>query len=169
MAFNPLGWIVDSALGAMVKPLFGWLERRTDAEVEKLKAERGVDRDAALELIKADAAIKTAQRDVITAAMMHPVWWLAWLGFVLPVAGYHAAIFIVSTADAWINTPGCIIPAMGEAVVKGAKVCEAYVRRVPREQEEWARQIIGSIFIAQAGTGALAGIVHAIGGRLSRR
>jgi hypothetical protein len=94
--------------------------------------------------------------------MTHKVWWVAWALFVLPVGLYEAMIFFVSTFDAWLNTPGCVIPEIGQAVRAGARVCEYFVRRVPPAQEQLAVQITGTIFVAQAGTGVAAGVYQSI-------
>lgn len=163
-----LSWLPNAVMGSLVGPVLSYLEKRTDADVQKLQIREGMSRDAALAIIKDAGAAREATRDVILAAMSHPIWWVAWAIFVVPVGLYHAAIFGVSTLDAWINTPGCHIPELGEAVRAGARICEAWVRRVPATQEAWAQQIIGNVFLAQAGTGAVAGIVSAVSRRLAR-
>lgn len=161
-------WSLLSGIPGLLTGLLNYLNKRTDAQVEKLRIDRGVDRDTAIEIIKSDAAVKQSTANIIMAAMSHPVWWAAWLLFVIPVGVYEGMIFYVSTFDAWINAAGCVVPKLGELPAAGRKVCEWYVRRVPDEQEQLARLIVQSIFLAQAGTGAMAGISNAIATRLKR-
>lgn len=94
---------------------------------------------------------RKAQRDLGIASMSHPVWWLAWALFVIPVGIYHAAIFTLSTLS---------IPPCGLGIVEG---CYS-VLRVPPAQEELSKAIIQYLFLAQAG----AGIAGAAIRRLSR-
>jgi hypothetical protein len=137
-----------TSIPGLLSGLLKYLEKRTDADVEKFKSKNGVDRDTAVEMIRTDAVVKQATANVIMAAMNHPVWWVGWCLFVIPVGLYHAAIFILSTLS------------IGPDVYA--------VLRVPATQEAWATDIIKSIFLAQAGTGAVAGIAHAIGKRLGK-
>lgn len=158
--------ILQGVLGTVVTPLFNYLSKRQDTALEKFRVDTGMTRDAAIELLRTDAVVKNATKDVVLAAMTHPIWWVAWLFFVVPVAAYEGAIFFVSTFDSILNAPGCYIPEIGSVLRPGGHVCEHFVRRVPSEQEEIARIIVQSIFLAQVGTGATAGIVHAITTRL---
>jgi len=95
--------------------------------------------------IEAEKARRSAQRDLGIAAMGHPVWWLAWSLFVIPVGVYNAAIFTLSILS---------IPPDTYAVL-----------RVPLEQERLARDVIEYLFLAQGG----AGIAGAIIGRFAKR
>lgn len=141
-----------TSIPGLVTGLLGYLNKRTDAEVSKL----GISKEMAIETLKNDAIVKQATANVIIAAMNHRVWWIAWIVFVLPVGIYEASIFFVSTFDVFLNTAHC------------TTACEWYVKRVPEEQEKVAMLIMQSIFLAQAGTGAVAGVVHAITARLSK-
>lgn len=107
-------------------------------DLATLSAEK---RTVLIEAIKGDTARLKVQENLVTQAMMHPIWWWAWGLFVFPVGFYHAAIFVVST-----------VPALNWWVVM----------RVPPTQEAWALSIIQTIFVAQVGTGVVAGIVQSI-------
>lgn len=114
--------------------LIGSLER---AYIAKEKAKSDRERLLHAERIKDIEAELESQRTATGFAlgqMNHPVWWAAWLLFVLPVGFYTAAIFLVSTVPAleWWE-----------------------VRRVPQVQEDWARWIVLSIFGAQIVAGGI--------------
>ena len=167
-----LSWLASGALSSIisgfVNPLMNYLGKRADVNLQKYLADTGLTRDAALETLRNDAIVKTATKDIILSALTHPIWWVLWFAFVLPVASYEASIFYVSILDARLNTPGCYIPSIGETLRLGGQVCEYFVRRVPSAQEDLARLIVQSIFLAQTGTGATAGLVHAITARLRK-
>lgn len=129
-----IGWL-GGASGIIAKAI-ELAAKAQDVDLEKFRTQQGVDRDAALKLLDNQRALIEAHRDLSMVAMNHPLWWAAWLLFVLPVGLYHALIFVVSTLDL--------------ALV---------VRRVPPVQEEWAMWIVISIFGAQGAAGITAGIL----------
>jgi len=100
--------------------------------------------DLAGKEIEAQIAHKMAQRDLGIAGMNHPVWWIAWALFVIPVGLYHATIFILSTLSIGPET---------YAVLK-----------VPPAQEALSSAIISYLFLAQAGAGVIGAAIK----RLSR-
>jgi hypothetical protein len=102
-------------------------------DLATLSAEK---RAVLIEAIKGDTTRTQVQGGLVMAAMSHKVWWWAWGLFVFPVGLYHATIFMLSTFGIGPET---------FAVLK-----------VPPDQGEWARDIIKTIFIAQAGTGVAA-------------
>jgi hypothetical protein len=95
--------------------------------------------DLAKKQIDAEIARKAAQRDLGIAAMNHPVWWVAWCIFVIPVGMYHAAIYLLSTFGVDPHT---------FAVLK-----------VPAEEQEFGRVVVESLFIAQTTSGVVGAIV----------
>ena len=167
-----LGWLAGGAVSAglgLAKSGLDYLNKRQDAAVEKYKVEVGAVRDLGGEALKVEAARHQAQQNVAIAAMAHPIWWAAWAMFVIPVGIYDGLIYFVSTFDAWLNTAGCAVPRMGEAVRAGARLCEWYVRQVPPDQAASRANIIYFIFGAQAASGIAAGIGQAATRWLARR
>jgi hypothetical protein len=99
--------------------------------------------DLALADINAERARREAQRDLGIAAMNHPVWWIAWGLFVIPVGIYNAAIFLLSTAGIGPETFA--------------------VLRVPGAQEALMGSIIQSIFLAQGVSGIAGAVIKRFG------
>jgi len=123
-----LGFLAPLISSGLLREVRAFLDRRTDLAAEK-------DRNAAevaKSLIEAEISRRQAQKELGLASMRHPVWWVAWGLFVIPVGLYHATIFLASTF-----------------------ALDIVVQRVPPVQEAWATEIIGSIFLAQLGAGAL--------------
>ena len=139
-----------------------YLQKKQDADVEKYKAAVGGARDLAGDALKVEAARYQTWSNVTIAAMAHPVWWLAWAMFVVPVGLYDGMIYFVSTFDAWLNTAGCYIPTHATAIQAGRHVCEWFVTAVPPDQASSRANIIYFIFGAQAASGAAAGIAQAL-------
>jgi hypothetical protein len=160
--------IIGAALG-VAKAGIGYLEKRQDARVETYKAQVGVIGDLGGQALRVEAARYRTWSNVAIAAMNHPAWWCAWLLFVIPVGVYDSAIFFVSTFDRWLNSPGCMIPDIGQAIAHGAHVCEYWVRKVPADQRAARAAIIQFIFGAQAATGIVAGVGQAVGNWLGRQ
>lgn len=140
----------------------GYLERRQDAEAAKYKARVGAAEKLGSEALRVEAARQEAWGKVTIKAMAHPMWWVAWALFVIPVGLYDGMIYFVSTFDAWLNVPGCLIPAHGGHVYDPALVCEWFVTKVPPDQGASRTNIIYFIFGSQAASGAAAGIAQAL-------
>lgn len=120
------GWLAP-VLQFVTGDLLGQLRRAYEA---KLAAETNIERlmhDERIKTLEAKLERQRTAKDFALGQMNHPVWWAAWMLFVLPVGVYHAAIYLVST---W--------PAIGWEI-----------QRVPTTQEEWGRMIVLSIFGAQ--------------------
>ena len=136
---GPIAKAVIGIFGdSILKPLLDAWAKKQDINLEKYKTATDAEKSAALAAIGFEVTKVSAQRDIVLAAMSHPVWWWAWGLFVFPVGLYHAAIFLLSVAGVGPETFA--------------------VLRVPPTQEAWAKDIIQTIFIAQAGTGAVASI-----------
>ena len=101
--------------------------------------------DLAAKEIEAETARRMAQRDLGIAGMSHPVWWIAWGLFVIPVGLYHATIFVLSTLSIGPDT---------YAVLK-----------VPPAQEELSATIISYLFLAQAGSGVVGAAIKRLSAR----
>lgn len=90
-------------------------------------------------LVQADIAHTAAIKDVTTAMMSHPVFWVAWGLGVFPVLLYHAAIYFVST-----------FPIIGWTVLK-----------VPHDELEFGQMVIGSVFTLTGASTVVTGLAHA--------
>jgi hypothetical protein len=114
----------------------------------KLAAANDSDRiaaDLAGKAIEAEIARRNAQRDLGIASMSHPVWWIAWGLFVIPVGLYHASIFVLS------------ILSIGPDVYA--------VLKVPPDQQELSRTIIQYLFLAQGGAGVAGALIQLLAKR----
>lgn len=130
-----LAWLGSLIGGPIVKGLI-------DGYKAKLEAQNDSDRiaaDLAGKAIEAEIARRNAQRDLGIASMSHPVWWVAWGLFVIPVGLYHASIFILSTLG------------IGPDVYA--------VLKVPPDQQELSRVIIQYLFLAQGGAGVAGALI----------
>lgn len=123
-----MAWFL-SLLPSLFKGIFGWLGKLTDAKTAA-NAEAGAVQTAAMQ---ADVALVSAYT---TAAMSHPIFWIAWGLGVFPVLGYHACIFFVST-----------FPAYGWVVQK-----------VPDVELAYGQTVVGSVFVLTGATSLISGI-----------
>jgi hypothetical protein len=115
----------------MLGQVFGWLSKREDAKVETTRINRTAERDVDVAIIRNDTAGKEAQKELNLVGMDHPIWWVAWGLFVLPVGVYHAMIH-------WVS----VFPSLGWTI-----------QRVPPMQEQWDMYIVLSLFGAQVTSG----------------
>lgn len=144
-----MGWfaklLASSALSifgdSFLKPILATIQNRQNVDLEKFKAETGLEHDAAASLVGYEVGRLQAQKDLALAAMNHPIWWIAWALFVFPVGYYNAMIHFVS-----------VYPSIGWTI-----------KEVPKLQEQWDIWIVSSIFVAQATTGIVATIANRIG------
>jgi hypothetical protein len=113
-----------------------------NVDLEKFKASTSAEKETLLGMLASDDTRVAVQRDLVLAAMSHPIWWIAWGMFVFPVGIYHATIYLLSTLG------------IGPEIYA--------VLRVPHEQEQWGRDIVKTIFVAQAGTGVAGGLIQSI-------
>lgn len=135
-------WGLLTMIPGLANGLLGYLKTRSDADVAKY----GISRDMVNSVLANDMVTRQTSAQVIMAAMNHPVFWIGWLLFVIPPGVYNAQIHLIST-----------FPAFFDGWV---------VKRVPPTQEAWDILVIQSMFLAQTGTGAVAGIVHAISNKI---
>ena len=141
-----LAWLGTKLAGALGGTIVGGI---VDGYKAKLAATNTTDRlavDLAVKDIEAERARRLAQRDLGIAAMSHPVWWIAWLLFVIPVGLYHATIFVLSTLG---------IPPCSPKIVTGCFT----VLEVPADQKKLSEAVIQYLFLAQAGAGVAGAII----------
>jgi hypothetical protein len=132
-----MSWLITllTSVPQLLTGLFGWLNKKEDTRVVEINNSATVS----TEVIKNDTAHIAAVRDVTMAMLNHPVFWVAWGLGVFPVLLYHACIFFVST-----------FPALGWTVLK-----------VPNEELEYARLVVGSVFTLTGTSTVVAGIASA--------
>ena len=131
-------WLASFLTGPIVKGVL-------DGYKAKLAAANDSDRiaaDLAGKAIEAEIARRNAQRDLGIASMSHPVWWIAWGLFVIPVGLYHATIFILSTLGIGPETFA--------------------VLRVPPDQQQLSNAVIQYLFLAQGGVGIAGTLIQRI-------
>jgi len=136
-----VSWLLGliGGLPEMVKSIFGWLNKREDTKVAVNHDNRAGEQAVDGAVIAGDTAGKQAQKELNLVGMNHPIWWIAWAVFVLPVGAYHACIH-------WVS----IFPGLGWTIL-----------RVPPMQEQWDMYIVGSIFGAQVTSGIVKSIAEA--------
>lgn len=163
-----VGAIITGLLKA-ASGLTSYLEKRQDAAAEKYKAKVGAVAGTSQEALRIEGMRFKTWSHVAIAAMTHPIWWVGWTLFVIPVGFYDAKIYIVSTFADVLNTPGCFVPAVNHAVSHAAHICEWYVQQVPPAQGASRLEIMKFIFGGQAAAGASAGIAQALSNWLKAR
>lgn len=141
-------WLASLISGPIINALVAGYKAKLDAgnTTDRLAV------DLAVKEIEAERDRRQAQKDLGIAAMSHPVWWVAWGLFVIPVGIYHATIFILSTLG---------IPPCGKIIVTGCFT----VLEVPADQKALSTAVIQYLFLAQAG----AGVAGMLAQRLLRR
>jgi len=133
-------WALLTGLPALLKDGLAYLGKREDTKVAQAKVDGNVAIQVAPSLIANDTAGKQAQKELNMIGMNHPIWWVGWTVFVLPVGVYHACIF-------WVST----FPELGWLI-----------KQVPAKQEEWGQMIVISLFGAQVATGVVKSIAEAV-------
>jgi hypothetical protein len=126
---------LGALLPQVITGLFGWLNKKEDTRV----VENNNSVTVSTAVVQNDTSHIAAVRDVTMAMLNHPVFWVAWGLGVFPVLLYHACIFFVST-----------FPALGWTVLK-----------VPNEELEYARLVVGSVFTLTGTSTVVAGIASA--------
>ena len=123
-----------TSLPGFLNGLLAYLNKRQDTAVA-----RSADaKDVGIAVVQAEIARQSAQRDVTISMHSHKVFWIAWGLGVIPVLGYHACIFFVST-----------FPSLGWTVLK-----------VPAEELAYADLIVKSVFTLTGASSVVAGIAN---------
>ena len=122
---------IPSALGLASKGI-DYFIKKADGNVQQ-----------AIALMAAEQARIAAQRDITVAGMSHPVWWLGWGLFVLPLGIYWCKVIVWDK----VLGLGSTDPLTGFVL-------------------EWSGAIVTSLFCLQVGTGIVGGILNRLtGGR----
>jgi hypothetical protein len=100
------------------------------------------DVQKAIALMQEDQALIQARRDVMIAGMSHPIWWLGWALFVMPLGIYWCKVIVWDKVLQSI-THGSTDPLNGLV-------------------GEWAGYIVLGLFGLQVGTGLVGGILNRV-------
>jgi hypothetical protein len=128
-------WTLLTALPDLIKGFFGWQEKKLDIVGQA----SGNAKDVSVAIVQSETSRNNNVRDITLAMMGHPVFWIAWGLGVFPVLTYHACIF-------WVST----FPGLGWKIL-----------RVPPDQMEFAKQVVGSVFTLTGASTVVAGLAHA--------
>jgi hypothetical protein len=132
-----VSWIFNLLTGipGFLNGLLAYLNKKQDtAAIYNTNA-----KDVAIATVQAEASRMGVAKDVVTVAMGHPIWWVAWGLGVFPVMGYYASIFWVSTFPFWGWT----------------------VQKAPADALQFAQLVVGSMFAIGGTSSVVAGIAHA--------
>lgn len=149
-----MAWLAGIALKLFSGPTLTFVSNvigsLTNEKIAIVQAQTGLAAAEAAAVVQAEAARVAAQANAQMAAMSHPVWWVAWGLFVLPVAFYDAAIHVKSLL--------CMLSA-------DAKVCNAawVILEVPKEIESWDMYVVLSMFGLAVTSSVVTSIVNRLG------
>ena len=119
----------------LAKSLLGYLQTRNDTELAKL----GLAKEATVSIVASESKRQEGALDVYKLMLSHPVFWIAWGLGVFPVMLYHAAVF-------WVS----IFPFWGWTVL-----------RAPFDQLEFAKTVVGNVFLLTGTSAVVAGLAQA--------
>jgi hypothetical protein len=134
-------WLVGllTGLPGFLNGVLAYLNKKQDTALEQFRIGNTNGRDVSIAVVQAEIARQNTVASVLTVAMSHPVWWVAWGLGVFPVMTYYACIFWVSTFPFW-----------GWTVLKA-----------PADALEFAKLVTGSMFGIAGVSSVVAGVAHA--------
>lgn len=118
----------------------------SDAHVAIVQAQTGLDATKVTGVVEAERTRLAAVSNVTMAAMTHPVWWIGWVLFVIPVGLY----------DAIIHGKSILCPFWSFA-------CTWDILRVPPTQESWDMYVVLSFFGLAATSSVITSIAQSVG------
>src|SRR5689334_18102598 len=86
-----------SGLPGFLNGVLAYLNKKQDVTLEQFRIGNANGKEVSIAVVQAEIAAKQAQKEMNIVGMSHPVWWVAWALFVLPVGFYHFMIHFVST------------------------------------------------------------------------
>jgi hypothetical protein len=128
-------WKLVTDLPGLLKDLLGYMGKREDTKVSASVNAK----DVSTAIVQSETERNKGVVNVTLAMMNHPIFWCAWGLGVFPVFAYHAAVFWVSTFPFW-----------GWTVLK-----------VPPDQMEFAKTVVGSVFTLTGTSAVIAGLAAA--------
>lgn len=132
-------WNLLLGLPGLANGLLAYLNKKQDTALEQFRIGNTNGKEVSVALIQAEIARQNANVSFLTAAMSHPIWWVAWGIGVFPVMVYYASIFFVSTFPFW-----------GWTVLKA-----------PPDALEFAKLVVGSMFGIAGVSSVVAGVAAA--------
>jgi hypothetical protein len=131
-----MSWLFSllTAVPGLLNGLLAYLSKKQDTAAVFDEHSK----DVSVAIVQSEVARQNAQRDITLSMHGHKVFWIAWGLGVLPVLGYHACIFFVST-----------FPALGWTVLK-----------VPAEELAYADLIVKSVFTLTGASTVVAGVAN---------
>jgi hypothetical protein len=132
-------WNLLTMLPGFANGLLTYLNKKQDTALEQFRIGNTNGKEVSIAVVQAELARQNALKDVTVSAMAHPVWWIAWGLGVFPVLMYHACVF-------WVST----FPEFGWTVLK-----------VPADQADFARLVVGSMFGIAGASTIVTGVMQA--------
>lgn len=121
-------WGLLTNLPGLLSKGLDYYIKRADGDVAK-----------AIALMEADRVRIQAQRDITIAGMSHPIWWLGWALFVLPLGIYWCKVIVWDK----VLKLGTTDPLTGFVL-------------------EWGAAIVLGMFSLQVGTGIVGAILNRV-------
>ena len=149
-----MAWLAKIGLFLFSGPVLSFVSNvigsLTNEKIAVVQAQTGLAAAEAQAIVTAEAARVAAQASAQMAAMSHPVWWVAWALFVLPVAFYDAAIHAKSLL--------CMFATNVQA-------CNAawVILEVPKEIESWDMYVVLAMFGLAVTSSVVTGIMNRLG------
>ena len=122
------------------------VSKLSDQHVAVVQAQTGLTAAQTNAVVTAEVARQGIVGNVMMSMMNHPIWWVGWALFVLPVGAYDALIHIKSLA----------CPFMADA-------CTWNIPRVPSTQEDWDKMVVLSFFGIFGASAVVGAIVSKMG------
>lgn len=146
-----MGWIASIALklftGSTLSFVSNIVTSLTNEKVAVVTAQTGLAATEVVAVVDAEKARVAAQSQIQMAQMTHPIWWVAWTLFVIPVGLY----------DALIHMKSVLVPFY-------PSVLHWNIPEVPAQIEAWDMYVILSMF----GLAVTSSVVTSIVGRLGK-
>lgn len=144
-----MNFLVSIALklfsGSTLSFVSGVVKNLSDTHAAVVASQTGLATEQTKAVVSAEIARQNVVGSLMMAMMSHPIWWIAWCLFVLPVGIY----------DALIHLKSILCPFLGSA-------CQWDILRVPATQESWDMYVVLSFFGIFAASGVVTSIAKMI-------
>lgn len=122
------------------------IAQMSNAHVAIVQAQTGLTGIEVTSVVSAEIARQNAQAGLVSAMMSHPIWWVGWALFVVPVGLYSALIHFKSILCPFYES-----------------VCTWNIPAVPPTQAAWDHYVVLSFF----GLAAAGSIVTALASKIT--
>lgn len=151
---NILGTLFGGIPGLLLKmftgPVLSFVSnivgKLSDEHVAIVQAQTGLTAAQTTAVVGAEIARQNVVGNVMVTMMNHPIWWVGWALFVLPVGFYDALIHIKSLACPF-----------------DVAACAWNIPRVPATQEDWDKMVVLSFFGIFGASTVVSAIVSKMG------